>query len=80
MVALTQGVPCFYYLYDSRITEFSRVYSLPHLDVEERWRNPVTAILEHDWDATTKAIRGCFEELVAFYDENGVRHTLRTPA
>lgn len=77
MVALTQGVPCFYYLYDSRITEFSRVYSLPHLDVEDRWRNPVTAILEHDWEATTKAIRGCFEELVAFYEENGVGHTLR---
>jgi hypothetical protein len=78
MVALTQGVPCFYYLYDSRITEFSRLYQLPHLDVEERWRDPIAAILEHDWDETTKAIRGCFEELVAFYEENGVRHTLRT--
>ncbi len=80
MVALTQGVPCFYYLYDSRITEFSRLYRLPHLDVEDQWRDPIAAILEHDWDETTKAIRGCFEELVAFYEENGVRHTLRTAA
>jgi Polysaccharide pyruvyl transferase len=79
MVALTQGVPCFYYLYDSRITEFARLYRLPHLDVEDEWRDPIAAMLEHDWDDTTKAIRGCFDELVAFYEENGVRHTLRTP-
>jgi Polysaccharide pyruvyl transferase len=78
MVALTQGVPCFYYLYDSRITEFSQLYMLPHLDVEDRWLDPIAAILEHDWEGTTKAISGCFEELVAFYDENDVRHTLRT--
>ena len=77
MVALTQGVPCFYFLYDSRITEFCHLYRLPALDVEDEWRDPVTAILEHDWDETTKAIRGCFEELVAFYEENGVPHTLR---
>jgi Polysaccharide pyruvyl transferase len=78
MVALTQGVPCFYYLYDSRITEFAQLYSLPCLDVKDGWRDPVTAILDHDWDATTKSIRACFEELVAFYEENGVSHTLRT--
>ena len=77
MVALTQGVPCYYYVYDSRITEFCRLYRLPHLPVEERWRNPVTAILEHDWDETNRAIDGCFRELVACYEENGIEHTLR---
>ena len=35
MVALTQGVPCFYFVYDSRITEFCRLYRLPHLAVED---------------------------------------------
>lgn len=77
MVALTQGVPCFYVTYDSRITEFCRLYGLPHLPVEEPWHDPVTAIREHDWDATTAAIDGCFRELVAFYEENGVAHTLQ---
>ena len=76
MVALTQGVPCFYYVYDSRITEFCRVYRLPFLDVEQPWRNPVTAMLEHDWDDTNRAIQQCYDELVAFYEENGVQHTL----
>ena len=76
MVALTQGVPCYYFVYDSRITEFCQLYRLPHQAVEEPWRNPVTAILEHDWDETTRAIDGCFRELVAFYDENGLAHTL----
>ena len=40
MVALTQGVPCFYYVYDSRITEFCRLYRLPHLAVEDPWVGP----------------------------------------
>ena len=76
MVALTQGVPCFYYVYDSRITEFCRLYRLPHLAVEDPWVDPVAAIHEHDWDATTDAISGCFRELRAFYEENRIAHTL----
>lgn len=77
MVALTQGIPCYYYLYDSRITEFCELYRLPHAKVEQAWRNPLTAIVEHDWDVTTTAIQGCFDELVAFYDENAIQHHLR---
>jgi hypothetical protein len=76
MVALTQGVPCFYYVYDSRLAEFCRLYRLPSMDVEERWRNPVDAILAHDWDDTTRAIGDCYRELVTFYEENGVPHAL----
>ncbi len=76
MVALAQGLPCFYYVYDSRITEFCRLYRLPFLEVEQRWVNPVTAMLEHDWNATNRAFKRCYDELVAFYDENGVEHTL----
>lgn len=76
MVALTQGVPCFYFVYDTRLAEFCRLYRLPFLDVEEDWVNPVQAILAHDWGDTTTAIRGCFEELCAFYDENGITHRL----
>jgi hypothetical protein len=80
MVALTQGLPCFYYVYDSRLAEFCRLYRLPYLDVEDGWRDPVTAILEHDWAATTRAIRQCFQELRAFYEENGISHTFRDAA
>lgn len=76
MVALTQGVPCFYFVYDSRITEFCELYRLPHLAVEETWVSPVDQILEHDWDSTTHAINGCFDELVSFYEENDIPHML----
>lgn len=79
MVALTQGVPCFYFLYDSRISEFCTVYRLPHLDVEEPWVSPVEKIQEHDWDGTTRAIGDCFRELTAFYEENGIEHVLSAP-
>lgn len=77
MVALTQGLPCFYFVYDSRITEFCELYRLPYQDVEDPWTSPVDRILDHDWDATTRAIHECFRELVAFYEENGIDHTLQ---
>jgi hypothetical protein len=81
MVALTQGVPCFYFVYDSRITEFCELYRLPHQTVETPWTSPVRRVLEHDWDDTTRAIDGCFRELEAFYEENGIEHSLdRTAA
>lgn len=76
MVGLAQGLPCFYFVYDSRITEFCLLYRLPYLAVEDPWVNPVAAMLEHDWDDTTRAIDRCFRELVTFYEENDVPHTL----
>ncbi|TYL51609.1 polysaccharide pyruvyl transferase family protein [Nocardioides sp. BGMRC 2183] len=78
MVALTQGVPCYYYVYDSRLAEFCRLYRLPYSDVEDQWSDPVAAIRDHDWDATTDAIEGCYRELVAFYEENQIPHALGT--
>jgi polysaccharide pyruvyl transferase WcaK-like protein len=76
MVALTQGVPCFYYVYDTRLSEFCQLYRLPHMGVEEKWRDPVKAILEHDWDDSNRAIQACLSELIAFYDGNGIDHRL----
>lgn len=80
MAALAQGIPCYYWVYDSRLGEFCRLYRLPHQAVEDSWRNPVTEILEHDWQDTSRAFDACFRELVAFYEENGVRHRLTTGA
>lgn len=71
MVALLQGKPCFYFVYDSRITEFCELYKLPHQDVREVWADPVQAMLHHDWDAANAAIASCHKELTAFYQENG---------
>ncbi|MEI6800665.1 MAG: polysaccharide pyruvyl transferase family protein [Pseudomonadota bacterium] len=71
MVALLQGRPCLYYVYDSRITEFCQLYGLPHQDVAEPWRDPVQTVVNHDWDTANRRIAECFEELVSFYVENG---------
>lgn len=71
MVALLQGKPCYYYVYDSRLTEFCEVYGLPHQDVTEDWRDPAQAMIEHDWDATNARLSDCFGEIKAFYAENG---------
>ncbi len=79
MVALCQGSPCFYYVYDSRLKEFCDLYALPYDDVEDAWRDPVEAMLAHDWTRANEAMSGCFDQLAAFYSENGVAHKLTNP-
>lgn len=76
MIALLQGKPCYYYTYDSRLKEFADVYGLPQQDVTEDWVDPAEAMIAHDWDATNARIRRLFEELKAFYAENGFAHAL----
>ncbi|MGD9863275.1 MAG: polysaccharide pyruvyl transferase family protein [Pseudodonghicola sp.] len=73
MVALLQGKPCYYYVYDSRLTEFAQLYNLPYQDVTEDWEDPAQAMLEHDWDETNRRVEECFTELKAFYEENGFK-------
>lgn len=70
MVALLQGKPCFYFVYDSRITEFCDLYKLPYQDVRDGWKDPVQTMMEHDWEAANAAINSCYTELKAFYTEN----------
>lgn len=76
MVALLQGKPCYYYVYDSRLSEFCRIYSLPHQDVASEWRDPAAAMLEHDWSSANNSISMCFNEITAFYRENGLATAL----
>ena len=71
MVALLQGKPCYYYVYDSRLKEFCELYGLPYQDVTEDWRDPAQAMIEHDWDNANMRMAACFDELKAFYEENG---------
>jgi hypothetical protein len=71
MVALLQGKPCYYYVYDSRLTEFCQLYGLPHQDVTDDWRDPAQAMIEHDWAAANARIAACFDEIKSFYAENG---------
>uniref|UniRef100_UPI003F70901F polysaccharide pyruvyl transferase family protein n=1 Tax=Sandarakinorhabdus sp. TaxID=1916663 RepID=UPI003F70901F len=71
MVAMLQGKPSYYWVYDSRLTEFCQLYGLPYQDVTEEWRDPAQAIIEHDWNTANARMAACFEELKAFYAENG---------
>lgn len=74
MVALMQGRPCFYYIYDSRLAEFADLYGLPWQDVNDEFSNPVDRMLEHDWSGVNANIATCFKELKTFYNENGFEH------
>lgn len=77
MVALLQGLPCLHYVYDSRIAEFCTLYGLPAQDVSEPFRDPVAAMLAHDWGQTNRRIAGAWEEMQAFLAENGLESRLR---
>ena len=72
MIALLQGIPCYYWVYDSRLKEFCDLYKLPYSDVAEDWTDPVKAILDHDWDSANAAMASCHRELRACYAENGI--------
>ena len=80
MVALLQGRPCHYQVYDSRIREFCELYRLPFQDVREDWRAPHEAMLTHDWAETNCALAACHAEMARFYDENGYRFLVAGPA
>ena len=72
MVALLQGLPCYYYVYDSRLTEFCNLYGLPFQDVNDPFVDPVARMLEFDWDTTNRRMAGCYNEIKMFYKENGL--------
>jgi hypothetical protein len=77
MVALNQGIPCYYYTYDSRLEEFCALYKLPHHRLESDFKDPVSEILHHDWSATNQAIKECSENMSVFWQENGVPVTVK---
>ncbi|KAF0250618.1 polysaccharide pyruvyl transferase family protein [Pseudomonas putida] len=72
MVALNQGIPCYYYTYDSRLEEFCSLYKLPNHKLENPFEDPVKSMLDHDWDLTNASIKSCSEEMNSFWAENGV--------
>ncbi len=80
MVALLQGKPCYYYVYDSRIREFCDLYQLPYQDVREDWRDPGSALLDHDWQRTNMALKSCYREMQEFFHENGYQSQVEVAA
>ena len=76
MIALLQGKPCYFFVYDSRIQEFCHLYSLPYQNVESKWKDPISSMLEHDWNETNLNINKCYNETIKFYDENGFKINL----
>jgi len=67
-----QGIPCFFYTYDSRLEEFCEIYGLPSSTIEEDIGEPIRRLLDHDWSETHRKSLQCFEELNLFYEENGI--------
>ncbi|RDW13568.1 polysaccharide pyruvyl transferase family protein [Paracoccus thiocyanatus] len=80
MVALLQGKPCYYYVYDSRIREFCELYQLPYQDVREDWSDPGAKLLEHDWGKTNAALKACHGEMLEFFRENNFENRMQVAA
>ncbi len=80
MVGLAQGVPCFYYCYDSRLKEFCELYQLPHRDIEQEYEDPVHIMAEHDWSRVNAAVGSCHAEMRAFFEENAIPMSARLDA
>ncbi|MCL4854359.1 MAG: polysaccharide pyruvyl transferase family protein, partial [Bryobacteraceae bacterium] len=76
MVALMQGRPCYYVVYDSRLEEFCKLYRLPYQDVSEELR-VVKSLLDHDWSKTNSAVASCAAEMKSFWAENGFKHLIQ---
>jgi len=71
MVGLLQGKPCFFWTYDSRITEFCELYALPSRPAAAGPCDPVAIMRDHDWGRTHAALDKAKAELDAFWTENG---------
>lgn len=76
MIGLLQSIPCYYWVYDSRLLEFCELYNLPWQSVSDGWQNPVTKILDHNWDKANKSFLTCYDELKKCYNENGLENSL----
>jgi polysaccharide pyruvyl transferase WcaK-like protein len=77
IIGLFQGLPCFFYCYDSRLKEFCELYRLPYREVEYDYEDPVRIIADHDWSKTNDATRSCYKEMYDFFIENNIPQSLR---
>lgn len=78
MVALLQGKPCYYFVYDSRLEEFCELYDLPYQFVEDSFdgEKMVSRMVEHDWDRVNSGFTRLRAELADFYSRNGINSVI----
>jgi hypothetical protein len=77
LMALANGVPSVYFVYDSRTAEFSETFAIPSYDVY----SDKEFVLEEYWDQTrferfNRAYCARYRDMRDFLDENGVPHQM----
>ncbi|HYM33347.1 MAG TPA: polysaccharide pyruvyl transferase family protein [Candidatus Cybelea sp.] len=78
LMALANGVPSIYFVYDSRTAEFCETFSIPFYNVYSN----KTFVLEQYWDQAqfehfNRAYYARYRDMRDFLDENGIRHRMR---
>ncbi len=77
LMALANGVPSIYFVYDSRTAEFSETFAIPFHDVyadkefalEEYWE-------QARFERFNRAYHRCYREMQEFLDENAIPHRM----
>ncbi len=82
LIALTNGVPAFIIVHDSRTREMAETMTIPHCGVEDV-KTP-TDIFERlkaaDYDAFERSYTRMYDRYAAFLTRNGLKHKLRDAA
>ncbi len=78
LMALANGVPAIYFVYDSRTAEFCETFAIPSYDVYAAKE----FVLEEYWDQTrferfNRAYYTRYRDMRSFLDENGIPHKMQ---
>ena len=74
IMALSQGVPTFYAYHDLRVKEMADLFGVPRCDMRDRPDG--IDIDAYDWTAFEKRYEDLYDGFKAFFEENGLAHSL----
>jgi polysaccharide pyruvyl transferase WcaK-like protein len=75
LLALAQGIPSFFLIYDERTREIADLFDVPRCNLTEF--DPGVDPLSYSWSACEKNYAVYFEEMRRFLEANGLAHKLK---
>ncbi len=78
LLALAQGIPSFFLIYDERTREIADLFDVPRCNLTEF--GPEVDPMAASWSACEKNYSIYFEEMRRFLEANGLDHKMRVPA
>ncbi len=78
LLALAQGIPSFFLIYDERTREIAELFDVPRCNLTEF--GPGVDPLAADWSACEKNYAIYFDEMRRFLESNALDHHMKVPA